>query len=160
MHTLLRTIAVAAALAACAPASAPTAPDAAAAGAIAHQAHEAYVTAINSNDVDTLLADLTDDVVYLSPHEPALVGKAAVRRWLEAYFGAYTAHWEKTTLEFIVAGDWGIERYSYRSTDTPRAGGAPITDAGKGINIYHRDADGRWRVARDAWSTDLPLPTR
>jgi hypothetical protein len=35
---------------------------------IEEAAHDADVTAINSNDVNTLLADLTDDIVYQSPH--------------------------------------------------------------------------------------------
>jgi len=38
---------------------------------VEHAAHDAYVSAINSNDVETLLADLTDDIVYQSPGEPA-----------------------------------------------------------------------------------------
>jgi hypothetical protein len=33
-------------------------------------AHGACVAAINSNDVNILLADLTDDIVYQSPGEP------------------------------------------------------------------------------------------
>ena len=41
---------------------------------VEHAAHDAYVSAINSNDVDTLLADLTDDIVYQSPGEPAASG--------------------------------------------------------------------------------------
>ena len=41
---------------------------------IEQAAHAAYVAAINSNDVDTLLADLTDDIVYQSPGEPEIVG--------------------------------------------------------------------------------------
>lgn len=128
--------------------------------AIARQAHEAYVTAINTNNLDSLLAMLTEDVVYLAPHEPVLVGKAAVRPWAEGYLKAFTIHWEKASLEFVVAGDWAFERYSYKSTDTPQGGGASVQDTGKGINIYHHDADGKWRVARDAWSSDLPLPTK
>jgi ketosteroid isomerase-like protein len=53
--------------------------------AAAHQAHEAYVTAINSNNLDSLLCMLTDDVVFLSAHEPVMVGKAAVTPWLKGY---------------------------------------------------------------------------
>jgi len=62
--------------------------------------------------------------------------------------------------EFVVAGDWGFERYSYNSTDTPQGGGAAVQDTGKGLNIYHHDADNKWCAARDAWSTDLPVPTK
>lgn len=162
MRTILAALALAGALSACSPAPATqataAAPDKAAVDAIAHEAHEAYITAINTNNVDTLVADLTDDIVYYSPHEPVLVGKAAVKAWIAAYFGAYSTKWEKTTESFVVAGDWGIERYSYKSHDTPKAGGAVAEDVGKGLNIYHHDADGKWRVAQDAWNSDLPVP--
>src|SRR5215475_13656712 len=43
-------------------------------GKIEEAAHGAYVTAINSNNVDILLADLTDDIVYQSPGEPEIIG--------------------------------------------------------------------------------------
>jgi ketosteroid isomerase-like protein len=133
-----------------------TGPGASASGASAHQAHEAYVTAINSNDLDTLLGVLTDDVVYLSAHEAPMVGKAAVRPWLEGYLKTYKTHWDKPVKEFIVNGEWAFERYSYTSTDTPIAGGDAVTDTGWGLVIYHHDADGKWRVARDAWGPDHP----
>ena len=124
--------------------------------ASAHQAHEAYVTAINSNNLDTLLGVLTDDVVFLSAHEAPMVGKAAVRPWLEAYLKAYKTHWDKPVQEFVVNGDWAFERYSYTSNDTPIGGGDVVTDTGWGLVLYHHDADGKWRVARDAWGPDHP----
>ena len=124
--------------------------------ASAHQAHEAYVNAINSNNLDTLLGVLTDDVVFLSAHEAPMVGKAAVRPWLEAYLKAYKTHWDKPVQEFVVNGDWAFERYSYTSTDTPIGGGDVVTDTGWGLVLYHHDADGKWRVARDAWGPDHP----
>jgi ketosteroid isomerase-like protein len=122
----------------------------------AHQAHEAYVSAINSNNLEALLGVLTDDVVFMAPGEPAMVGKAAVRPWLDGYIKAYKTHWDKPVQEFVVAGEWAFERYTYKSTDTPVGGGAPVEDTGWGLAIYHRDADGKWRVARDAWGADHP----
>jgi len=124
--------------------------------ASAHQAHEAYVTAINSNDLNQMLDVLADDVVFLSAHEAPMVGKAAVRPWLEAYLKAYKTHWDKPVQEFVVNGDWAFERYSYTSNDTPLGGGDVVTDTGWGLVLYHHDADGKWRVARDAWGPDHP----
>ena len=126
----------------------------------AHLAHANYTEAINSNDLDSLMGMMTEDVVFLAAHSPPMVGKGAVRPWAAAYYEAYTTRWEKDNQEFVVTGDWAFERYSYRSTDTPKAGGQPIVDTGWGLVIYHRDADGKWRVARDAFGTDQPLPTR
>lgn len=154
MNLNLRALAFVALVAACTPGAKPVAikEDPAAKEAFAN-----YVTAINSNSADALMGMLMEDVVYQSPHEAELVGKAAVKPWVEGYFGAYNSKWEKTSKEFVQAGDWAFERYSYKSTDTPKAGGADVTDTGKGLVIYHKDADGKWRVARDAWSTDLPI---
>ncbi|HYC08471.1 MAG TPA: nuclear transport factor 2 family protein [Steroidobacteraceae bacterium] len=84
---------------------------------IEQAAHDAYVAAINSNDVNTLLADLTDDIVYQSPGEPEIVGKAAVRKWLTGYFSATRTHWEKTSIGFVV-------KATGRSSATPT--GRPI----------------------------------
>lgn len=148
-------------LAACQPsdserAVAPTA----AADSTAHLAHEAYTRAINSNNLDSLSGMFTDDVVFLAAHAAPIVGKPAVREWAKSYLDAFTTHWDKTSEEFKVAGEWAFERYSYKSTDTPKAGGAPVEDTGWGLVIYHHDTDGKWRVARDAFSTEAALPAK
>jgi ketosteroid isomerase-like protein len=128
VRNVLGTFTIVVLCAACsAPAPQPE-PNTAASDTGAHQAHEAYVTAINSNNLDSLLGVLTEDVVFLSAHEPVMVGKAAVRPWLEGYLKAYKTHWDKPVQEFIISGDWAFERYSYKSTDTPLAGGAVVED--------------------------------
>ena len=126
------------------------------AAAIERAAHDGYVAAINSNDVDALMAMLTDDIVYQAPGGPEVVGKVAVREWISGYVAAYRTHWEKSSLGFTVNGDWAFERYTYKSTDTDRKTGEVATDVGKGINIFRRGADGKWRVAIDGWSSDTP----
>ena len=123
----------------------------------AHAAHDAYVNAINSNDVDTLLETVTEDIVYLPPNSAAIIGKHDVRQWAGEYFDAFDSTWAKTSVEFIVRDDLAFEWYTYQSTDTPRDGtGEVVTDTGNGINIYRRGQDGTWRVWRDMWTTEAP----
>ena len=122
----------------------------------AHLAHSHYTDAINSNNLDSLMGMMTEDVVFLAAHSPPIVGKAAVRAWAAGYYDAFTTRWEKKNEEFVVAGAWAFERYSYTSTDTPKAGGEPTIDTGWGLVLYHHDADGKWRVARDAFGPDRP----
>jgi ketosteroid isomerase-like protein len=145
VRTILRTftaVAVVAAAGACSQQGSGPEANSEAADETARQVHEAYVAAINTNDLDSLLAMLTEDVVYLAPNEPALVGKAAVRPWAAEYLKEFNIHWEKTSLEFVVAGEWAFERYSYTSTDTPHrhstGGGASVEDLGKGLSISPR----------------------
>jgi ketosteroid isomerase-like protein len=152
-HLFAATITLALAAACSAPPAKPATP---ADDPAAHQAHEAYVTAINSNNLDALMAMLTDDVVFMAPQSPVMKGKAELRPWLEGYLKAYKTHWDKPVQEFVVSGEWAFERYSYKSTDTPHDGSAVVEDTGWGLVIYHRDADGKWRVARDAWGQDHP----
>ena len=133
-----------------------TAADSAARDSAAHRAHANYVRVINSNNTDSLAAMLTDDVVFLAANEKPMVGKAAVRAWVDGYYKAFHTTWDKPVQEFVVSGDYAFERYSYTSTDTPVGGGKPVVDTGWGFVVYHRDADGVWRVARDAFGPDHP----
>lgn len=129
-------------------------PDSASRDSAAHKAHENYVRAINSNNVDSLVSMMTDDVIFLATDAKPVVGKSAVRRWAEDYEKAFHTHWDKPVQEFAIFGDVAIERYSYTSTDTPVAGGKSVADTGWGLVIYHRDNDGVWRVSRDAFGPD------
>jgi ketosteroid isomerase-like protein len=122
----------------------------------AKAAHAAYVTAINSNDLEAFMGMVTDDIAMLGPHEKAVNGKAAVREWYIDYLKTYKTHWDKTQTEFVQSGDWAFEQYTYEELDKPTAGGPDVTDTGKALLVFHHDADGKWRVARDAWNSDLP----
>jgi ketosteroid isomerase-like protein len=122
----------------------------------ANKAHENYVRVINSNNIDSLMSMMTNNVIFLAANAKPVVGKAAVRVWAENYEKAFHAHWDKPVQEFSVFGDVAIERYNYTSTDTPVGGGKDVVDTGWGLVIYHRDADGVWRVARDAFGPDHP----
>jgi ketosteroid isomerase-like protein len=145
---------------ACSPTGTKTAGVANVADSTAQLTHEAYTTAINSNNLDSLAGMFTEDVVFLAAHSPPIVGRPAVLEWGKGYLQAFTTHWDKTLQEFKVAGDWAFERYTYKSTDTPKAGGAPVEDTGWGLVIYHHDSDGKWRVARDAFATDTPMQAK
>ena len=128
--------------------------DPAARDTAAHKAHENYVRVINSNNVDELASMFTDDVMFLAAGSKPIVGKAAVRAWADDYYKTFKTHWDKPVKEFVISGDYAFERYDYTSTDTPVAGGKPVVDTGWGFVVYHRERDGVWRVARDAFAPD------
>ena len=101
---------------------------------------------------------LTEDTVFMPPNSPRIVGKQAVREWAAPYLDAYHVHWDKASLDLIITGDYAIEQYSYVENDTPKGDWPRLEDTGKGIIVYRRCDDGVWRVAQDAWNSDLPIP--
>jgi ketosteroid isomerase-like protein len=136
--------------------------DPAATLAAVNQAHTAYVAAINSNNVEQWMTTLGDDVVYLVPYQRAIVGKDAVAAWARKYLQEVTTRWTKAVEDMQVSGDWAVGRYVYTASDStiirdPETdGGGTANDSGWGLVVYHRERDGSWRVARDAWGSDRP----
>jgi ketosteroid isomerase-like protein len=126
------------------------------------KAHDQYVAAINSNRLDSWLGTLDDDVVYLVPNRPAIVGKESVGSWAAEYLDGNTTHWTKSVQDLVVSGDWAFARYTYSVSDTAVVrdtsvdGGGTANDSGWGFVVYHHGGDGAWRVARDGWGSERP----
>ncbi len=115
--------------------------------------HQTYVAAINSNDIERILALMSDDVVFQVPGEPELIGKAAIQGWADGFFAAFEAHWDKTQHSLELSGNLAISRYSYTARYCSREDGSQLGEVGKGTCIYRRDPSGQWLLTIDSWST-------
>jgi uncharacterized protein (TIGR02246 family) len=118
------------------------------------------VAAVNANDAAALTAFVTDDVVWMPPNEPAVIGKEAFQAGFSASFDEFTfevALHPKD--ELVVAGDWAFARGRYTLVLTPKAGGEPTQQGGKFIDIYQRQPDGSWKYARHIWNVDQVEPS-
>ena len=93
------------------------------------------------------------DAVFLPPNEPAVSGSAAVERALKAF--PPLSVMKMQTEEIVGAGDLAYVRGKYQMTMNP-PGAAPITDSGKYLEVFRKQADGSWKNARDAFSSNLP----
>jgi len=56
------------------------------------RAREAFLSALNADDVDGMVAALTDDSVACPPNEPTYTGKAAQRAWHQARVDQFRTH--------------------------------------------------------------------
>jgi ketosteroid isomerase-like protein len=110
------------------------------------------VAAMNAGD--TTLAYASADIVMMPPGEPAVVGIAAARGWVQAFAAQFSADLAYTTDDFVVSGDWAIEQYAGNVTLTPVGGGDAMRETVKGIHVYRRQADGSWKMTHDAWNFD------
>jgi uncharacterized protein (TIGR02246 family) len=108
--------------------------------------------AYNSRDVAGLVTVLTEDVVFLPPGAPAMVGRDNVVAMHQAAFrqsaDQYTSSLEHSSDEIIVADDWAIDRGTYVATITPLDGGEPGSYDHKYVYIWARQNDGSYKLWR------------
>lgn len=97
-----------------------------------------------------------DDGVMYPPNEVALKGRAAIRAWVER-FPAIT-QFTASTNEVHGRDDLAFALGTYKVTIAP-AGGAPVRDTGKFVEIVRRQPNGQWLVSVDMFSSDLPPAT-
>ncbi len=95
---------------------------------------------------------LTQDAVVMPPGLPAI----EVERGLRQLFDARPEDLEggAELLEVEVRGDLAIVRGRYLLRGSGADG--PIEDTGKMLEVWRRQQDGRWLLARDIWNSDLP----
>ncbi len=122
------------------------------------QVREMEEEGVSSGDPESSLGAYTDDVVFMPPGEPGVKGKEAVRNWLATAYEQFDIKLRYTSGDIKVSGDSAFEHYAGNATFTPKAGGDAIVEQIKGIHIYHRQADGSWKITHDIWSSDAPPP--
>ncbi len=107
-----------------------------------------WLAASQAGDLQAVLNLMTDDVVFLVPGQPPF-GKQAFAAMSE---GMKAVRIEGTSdiQEVRVFGDVAYLRNHLRITITPLGGGPAMHRSGPTLSILHKEADGRWRLARDA----------
>jgi uncharacterized protein (TIGR02246 family) len=108
---------------------------------------DTWMTASKAGDTATVLRLMTDDVVFTVPgREP--FGKqqfAAASRDMQGVRIEGTAE----IRELRVMGDWAYLRNFLEMSITP-PGGNTMQRSGYTLTLVRKEADGRWRLARDA----------
>ena len=116
---------------------------------------DAYEKAVANQDVDAVLEAYTSDASLLAPNAPLAKGRDAIRAILQGFLDAGAQSLELNTVELDDHGDVVVEVGSYRLGIAP-PDGDPITDEGKYLQVFKRQADGSFRIAYDAFNSDLP----
>lgn len=108
---------------------------------------ESWMAASRTGDLDTVLSLMTDDVVFMVPGRDPF-GKETFAEASKAMAGT---HMEGTSeiVELQVLGEWAFICNRIEVTATP-ADGASIRRSGYTLTLLRKEADGRWRLARDA----------
>jgi uncharacterized protein (TIGR02246 family) len=112
-----------------------------------------------SKDIEKALGFYANDAILMFPNMPAIVGKDSIRVYMKSSFAdtAFTVQYQITGVDVAQSGDLGYTQGTVTSATTDPKSGKVVTDRGKWLTVRRKQADGSWKIVRDAWSSDLPL---
>ena len=110
-----------------------------------------------AKDVEKTASFYSDDALVMPPNSPVLKGKDAAREMWKSMFAVpgFGGGWRATTVAVAKSGDLGYTTGPYEITETD-ANGKPMTDKGKYLAVWKKQADGSWKCVADMFNTDLP----
>lgn len=140
-------------------------------GCMAPDTHDADVKAIKdleaqwnqdfkAKNLDKVLGYYTSDAALLGSNAP-IANTSDARRAADKQMmddPNFQLQFVATKVEVAKSGDVGYTEGSYMMTMTDPATKQPMTDKGKYVTIYKKQADGSWKAVEDIQNSDMPLP--
>ena len=109
------------------------------------------------NDLDGTVAFYADDAVLLPPNAPIAGDRKSIRESWAGLLGPDTAvSWRVSKVEVAKSGELGYLYGTYSLAIKDPKGGPPIRDTGKLLEIWKKQADGKWKCIVDTYNSDLP----
>src|SRR5438477_6731202 len=107
--------------------------------------------AAGAKDLDKTVSFYADDAMVLPPNEPMVISKSGIRNLWKGFLDSLTdISWKTTHVEMAKSGDMSylIGTYAMTMKDGTK-------DTGKYCEVWKKQADGKWKVAADMFSSDL-----
>lgn len=122
-------------------------------------ADEKWSKAASAGDLEGTLSYYSDDASVLSPNAPIASGKQAIRAvWSSLLTSGTSVSWEADKVEVARSGELGYVVGTYEvNAEDPQ--GKPVTDRGKMVEVWKKQADGKWKAVVDIFNSDLPATT-
>src|SRR6266849_10430730 len=119
-----------------------------------------WSAAAGAKDLEKTVSYYSKDAVVLPPNASAATTKDAIRKiWQDLLASpGLVISWKATKVEVARSGDIGFVSGTYELTMND-ASGKPVPDHGKYVEVWEKQADGKWKVVADIWNSDLPLPS-
>jgi uncharacterized protein (TIGR02246 family) len=120
----------------------------------------AWSKAMAAKDFEKSMSYYADDASLLMANAPAINGKDAIRAAFKPMFDDpnFALTFQGSRIEVAKSGDLGYTQGAYTLTITEPRTKKPVTDKGKYLTAYKKQADGTWKGVADMVSSDLPLP--
>ena len=107
-----------------------------------------------TDSVERILSYWADDAIFMSPGQPSLVGKQAIRQMVEGSMKVpgFQISWEPISVSVSESGDMAylIEKSQITVNDSL---GNPKTEYNKAITIWKK-VDGDWKNVVEMWNSN------
>lgn len=119
-----------------------------------------HLDAVDSLNVDRILAVQTDDHLDMPPNRPRIFGKEGYKEYFTPYIGFFKSLKDQATSfetdEFVVSGNWAFQIGTYYTKYLFQDGNV-IEDEGNYVWIFKKESDGNWKWARVIHNSTKPL---
>jgi ketosteroid isomerase-like protein len=116
-----------------------------------------WSTAAGVKDLEKTVSFYSDDAIVMPPNASAATSKEAIRKVWQDLLGSpgFVISWKTTKVEVAKSGDLACLSGTYDLTMND-ASGKPVNDHGKYVEVWEKQADGKWKCGTDIWNSDLP----
>ena len=110
-----------------------------------------WMAATKAGDIETVLSLMAEDVVFLVPGQPPMIGRSAFAAAAQSQQSQGPVQFDGRSeiQEIKVLGEWAFMWTKLTVVATPPGGAAQMTRAGHTLSILKKQ-NGKWVLARDA----------
>ncbi|MGA8541173.1 MAG: SgcJ/EcaC family oxidoreductase, partial [Terriglobales bacterium] len=119
----------------------------------------AWLKDANSKDAAKWASYFAEDGSALYPGMPTINGKDAIKTAMAPLFSDpnFTLTFQSTRTVASKGGDMVYSQGTYSMTMTNPKTKKPVTDKGKFLTVYAKQADGSWKSVADTYNSDSPM---
>lgn len=111
-------------------------------------------------DADKWASYFAEDAAILLPNEPIIMGREKAKEAITAMLADpnFGVSFTPTRVDASKGGDLVYTVGSYSMTMSDPKEKKPVTDKGKYVTVYKKQADGSWKAVADMFNSDMPPP--
>jgi uncharacterized protein (TIGR02246 family) len=124
-----------------------------------NEVEAAWVKDFATKDADKSVSHFAEDGCGLYPGAGILNGRAAIKAATAAYFAdpSFSMTFQSTKVMASKGGDMAYSQGTYTMTMTNPKTKKPMTDKGKYLTVYTKQADGSWKAVADTYNSDSSM---
>jgi uncharacterized protein (TIGR02246 family) len=122
----------------------------------------AFVKDWGGKDVDRIAAHYTNDGNLIVPNSPMMTGKDAIGKAMKDVLADpnWSLALQPVQVEVSRGGDLGYTRGTYVLTATDPASKKAVTEKGRFVSIFRKEADGSWKAVQDINNAEAPATSK